>query len=747
MGRVAKIARRTFLFGLAAVAGGVAFGAYLYRRPHDNPLLADLEPDAAAITPWIRIDKSGVTLITPHTEIGQGAQSMQAALLAEELDLDWGQFKVDPGVPAAAYYNGALGEELLPTLVTDTSSGADAARWIGGAMVKIVGVQITGGSSSTRDSWDKLRGAGAVARETLKAAAAQTTGVSVGQLKTAGGAVILPDGRRLPYADLAAVAATLTPVEAVTLRPPEAWRLIGKPFQRLDIVAKSTGTAIFGIDLAFEGMVHATVKLNPRQGGALTRYDAKAAEGMRGVKRIVPVTGGVAVVADNTWRAFQAADAIAFEWGPAPYPPDMAAHWAALSAAFTDAQQEQRSRDDGDVTANLGAQPVTAEYRAPYLAHAPLEPLSAVVKVTDDRADVWAATQIPRFAKANVALVTGLAEDQVHIHNQQAGGSFGHRLEDDHIRRTAEVAVAMKGTPVKLTYRREEDLAHDYPRQIAMARMQGAVKDGRVEALDLSIAMPSITASQFGRQPTAPGATGPDSMISAGAWDQPFAIPHFRMTGYRAQALAPISSWRSVGASTNAFFFNAALDELILAAGADPLAERIRLCNHAPSRKVLEAVGEMSGWGTPLEAGRGRGIAFCHSFGTSVAEVVEVTATPAGIRIHTVFVAAEVGRVVDPVNFDNQVKGAVVWGLGHAMTAETTYADGMAEQTNFDTFTAMRLAQCPKMVVRALESGDKVHGIGEPPVPPAAPALAAAIFAATGTRLREMPFAKAVRFV
>jgi len=257
--------------------------------------------------------------------------------------------------------------------------------------------------------------------------------------------------------------------------------------------------------------------------------------------------------------------------------------------------------------------------------------------------------------------------------------------------------------------------------------------------------MPSVIASQMGRQaiPT----PGPDLQIVAGAWDQPYAIPDYRVTGYRAPELAPVSFWRSVGASTNAFFHECLLDELIHAAGADPLEERLRLCRHAPSRAVLETVGEMSGWGGETAPGRGRGVAFCLSFGVPCAQVVEVHDTGGGLRIARVWVAADVGRIVDPVNFEAQMQGGVVWGLGHAMHGATTYAGGAAEQRNFDTFRSMRLHECPEITVRGLETADTVRGIGEPPVPPAAPALAGAIFAATGQRLREMPFGRKVKFV
>jgi isoquinoline 1-oxidoreductase beta subunit len=358
---------------------------------------------------------------------------------------------------------------------------------------------------------------------------------------------------------------------------------------------------------------------------------------------------------------------------------------------------------------------------------------------------VWVAHQMPRFAQQKVAAVTGHKPEQVRFHQQYAGGSFGHRLEFENVTLCAEIAKQMPGTPVKLTYSREEDFAHDFPRQIGMARGKGVVKDGKVDTYDLQVATVSSSASQSGRlgQSRPPGA---DGQIAAGAWNQPFAIPNFRMRAYKVPELAPTSSWRSVGASSQGFFANALLDELIHAAGADPLQERLRLCNHEVSRKVLEAVGQMSNWGAKLEPNRGRGLAFVESFGVPVAEVVEVTRTDKGIRIDNVFVAVDVGRVLDPVNFDNHVKGAVVWGLAHAMNCEITYADGMAQQTNFPSHPGMRLDQCPKIVVRGLENAPRVRGVGEPPVPPAAPALAAAIFAVTGKRLREMPFSKFVDF-
>lgn len=363
---------------------------------------------------------------------------------------------------------------------------------------------------------------------------------------------------------------------------------------RLDMVAKSTGTQTYGIDLRMDDMVYATARTNPRLGGGLRSYDAGIAKNMRGVQKIIPITGGVGVVADNTWRAIQAANAIECKWGDAPYPATSEKMWDTMSDTFSSSYQDSQLKDEGDVEAALeGRDILEAEYRIPYLAHAPLEPMNAVVLLKDGRLDIWTGTQVPLFLIKAAQRITGLDTDDIHLHVQMMGGSFGRRLEYDYVQQAIEIALEMQGVPIKMTWSREEDMTHDYPRTLQMSRARGAVKDGQVHVYDLEISALSTTASQLARanQP----ALGPDVAIVAGAWDQPFAIQHYRVTGYRAPAMVPVSSWRSVGASGNSFFHEAFLDELIHKAGADPLAERLRLCTHEPSRKVLQAVGEMSG--------------------------------------------------------------------------------------------------------------------------------------------------------
>ncbi len=746
MGRMKTIVRRTFLIGSAAIVGGVAFGYYAYKKPIANPLLDDLADGEAAITPYVRIDQSGVTIITPRADKGQGTYSIQAALVAEELDIAWEDIQVDPGKPSPAYYNATVLGEGLPFAAVDESFLARNARAFGGVLGKVLGIQITGGSSTVPDAYEKLRIAGAVARETLLLAAAQNTGVARDQLSTKDGAVILPDGKSILYTSLAQTAAQIDPPSEVALKPESEWRYIGKEMPRIDILAKSTGTLTYGIDMIMDGMVHASVRTNPRMGGGINSYDDTAARKMRGVQKIIPITGGAGVIADNTWRAIQAVNAIEFDWKDASYPKNSNLMWKTVASSFTPKHKDSRLKNEGDVEAAFKENKVIkAEYRIPYLAHAPLEPMNAIVLLKDGRLDIWTGTQIPLNMLQTAEKMTGLPAENIHVHVQMMGGSFGRRLEDQYVRQTIELAQAMEGTPIKMTWSREEDMTHDFPRPMQMSSAWGTVKDGKVESYDLAIAAPSTTSSQLGRLGLP--AAGPDIAIVAAAWDQPFAIPHHRVTGYRAPEMVPISSWRSVGASGNGFLYNAFLDELIHEAGADPLMERLRLCNHDLSRKTLEAVGEMSNWGSDLGPNRFRGLAFSLSFGVPVAEVIEITNTQDGIKLDKVFVACEVGKVLDPINFENQIQGGVIWGLGHAMAAELTYDDGIAEQNNYDGYESMRMYQAPDIIVRGLENGTDVRGIGEPPVPPAAPALAAAIFAATGERIRELPMNKTVDFV
>ena len=750
MGTLATITRRTFLIGSAAIAGGVAFGTYQVKRPIPNPLLDDLSDGEASITPFIKIAADGITLITPRADKGQGAYSMQANLIAEELDIDPASANLSPGLPGPAYYNAAVLKEGVPYPAYDESKSAETARNFMAIPAKLFQLQVTGGSSTVPDMFDKLRTAGAVARETLKEAAAQKTGVARNDLKTEDGQVILPDGTRLAYTELAADAAETEPVTDVTLRDPSLWRLLGKPgMQRLDMAAKCTGTEVYGIDLNIEDMVFASVCANPGIGGDVISYDEEAALKMPGVQQVIAVKHGVGIIASNTWYAFQAIDALNCEWGPGPYPENSAKIWQSLESVLDNEEHiDHRQRNDGDVdTAIEKGEVIEASYKVPYLAHAPMEPMNAIARVSDDKVEIWTGTQIPLFVKNKVAKTTGVNADNVFVYAQPMGGSFGHKLEMTHVEQAVELAMAVKGTPVKMTWSREEDMTHDYPRPAAITRARGVVADGKVDTFDLSVSQSALTPGWIERL-TGISVPGPDATITTGSWDQPFAIPNYRVTAYRAPDMVPVSSWRSVGASGNGFFHDCFLDELIHAAGADPLDERIRLCAHETSEKVLQEIGKLSAWHQPLAGEkRGRGVAFCMSFGVPTAQVIEVTNTDKGIRIDKAFIVADVGTVLDPVNIEAQLFGGLIYGLSHAINSELTYENYAPQQNNYHTYQGMRMYQVPEVEVKVLENSNRIRGVGEPGLPPAAPALGNAIFAATGQRIRELPFNKHIKFV
>lgn len=745
MSRLGTIARRSFLIGSAAVVGGAVFGVYKYRQPHPNPLLIELPEGASAITPYVRIDAHGVTIITPRAEMGQGIHTTLAALVAEELDVAWDSIRVEHGAPGAAYYNRALLQEGVPFAALDHSSMAEGMRGTMGVLAKFMGIQGTGGSSSVPDAFDKMRLAGAAARFALVAAAAERLGVNAATLKTADGAVIGSDGRRLPYTELALAAAKVQLPDNPPLKPREQWRYLGKNMPRVDMVGKCTGAATFGIDVRLPGMAFATVRMNPAIGAPLKGFDATTAKTLRGVLQVVALPGGVGVIADNTWRAFQAARTIQCDWAEPVHGATTAVFMSAIDASFDDKHQDSRIRNEGDVTQELPAAKVLeVQYRVPFLAHATMEPMNAVAWLQEDRLDIWTGTQAPTVARDQAAALASLDSSKVFVHTQLMGGGFGRRAESDYVLQAVRLAMAMKGTPIKLTWSREEDMTQDQYRPAAVARMRGATAEGTVQLLDVRVASPSVLESQGGRLGIS--MPGPDKLIAEGTYDQPYGIPNYRATGYRTPALLPISSWRSVGNSYNGFFMESFIDELAVQAGTDPMKLRLSLVNHESSRKVLMAVADMSDWGRPMAKGRGRGVAFHFSFGVPTAEVVEVSMTKDGVRIDQVYVAADVGTALDPRNIEAQLQSGVIFGLSAAMFGEITFADGAVEQTNFHQYEAVRMGQTPKIQVRVLEGGGPIRGVGEPGTPPAAPALANAIFNATGQRIRELPLRKHIGF-
>lgn len=727
MSKLGKIARRTFLFGSVAIAGGVAFGAYKVNQDYPNPF--EGEADKITLNPFLFVDQNGITLIAPRAEMGQGTHTTWAALIAEELDVDLDQVSVVHGPAAKAYYNSALMEAALPFLDYKVGGFQHGMRSFVGDISKLAGVQMTGGSTAMKDGFERMREVGASARETFKQAAADRWGLKRSQLTTARGVVTAPDGSTLSYVELAAEAAKIDPPH-VDLRPRSKWRLLGKTQPRVDMLGKATGTAEYGADIRLEGMKFATVRMNPRRTG-MKRFDATQAETMPGVEKIVDLGDGIAVIATNTWLAMQAADAVEIEWEKAAYA-DTDIQFAQLKATFAD-KPNATPRDEGDVEQEFDGTLVQAEYSVPALAHATMEPMNATALYTGDRLTVWSGNQAPGSVQSSCADAIGLGPENVEVITPYLGGGFGRRAETDFSVLAAKVAKAMPGVPVKTTWSREEDMRHDKYRPPALARFKGVVKDGQAVMLDGQLASQTVLPIP-----------GPNRENIAGSFDQPYGIPNYRMRGYLADLGLPVGFWRSVGASSNGFVFDSFIDEMAHAAGRDPLEFRLELIRreHEPSAKLLEAVREMSGWTGQTPEGVGRGVAFTYSFGTPVAEAIEVQDTGSGIKITNCWIAVDPGLALDPGNIEAQMVGGAIYGLSAAAYGEITFAEGEAEQYNFPDYDALRMHTAPKFEVRILENNRYMGGIGEPGTPPAAPALANALFDLTGIRARELPLNK-----
>ena len=737
MASVGKILRRTFLIGSAAIVGGVAFGAYYVTRPAPNPLKPG--DGEAALNPFVLIDQNGVTLFAPRAEMGQGVKTTWATLIAEELDVELAQVRVLHGPAAAAYYNSALITDALPGKGYDVSDFQHNLGEALGVIGRALSLQMTGGSTSMKDGFERMREAGASARETLKQAAAEQLGISRDQLETEAGQVIAPDGKRIPYSDLAIAAAKIEPIEA-PLRDPKTWRKLGQSQPRVDMVGKSTGTAQFGIDVRLPGMKYASVRMNPKLGGTMKGFDDSAAKEMPGVEKVVDLGEGVAVIANNTWIAIQAVEAIDVDWGDAPYPPETDAIFDKIAQAFDD-KPNSTMRDDGDVdTLPQGATELRAEYKVPYLAHATMEPMTATALLTGTSLEFWGGNQAPTIMQAKVAAAAGLETEQVNVNTTYLGGGFGRRLEFDFGVIATKVAMALPGVPVQTTWSREEDMRHDFYRPGAMSRMRGAVKDGKAVLIDGAIAAQSPTHQAVSRIMGMPGG-GPDKVLVEGFFNQPYAVPNYRMSGHAADLQVPVGFWRSVGNSHNAFFHDTFMDELAHAAGRDPLEFRLELMKdeHAPSAGCLEAVREMSGWTGKTPEGVGRGVAFAYSFGTPVAQVIEVVDEDGTIRINKAWIACDMGLALDPDTVKAQMFGGMMYGLSAACFGEITFAEGEVEQHNFPDYDAIRMHTAPQTEVRILETNRHMGGAGEPGTPPSMPALGNALFDLTGKRARSLP--------
>ena len=759
MGRALKIARRTFLFGIAAVAGGVAFGYYQYKKPVHNPLEDDLGANEATFNPYVKISTDGIiTVIAPRAEMGQGIMTTLAALVAEELEVGLDQITVQHGLPSSAYYNSGALAEGAPFPVFEHGGKQDAMRAFMGGIGKVMALQFTGGSSSTIDAYEKMRHAGAAARETLKAAAAQKWNLKPEKLGVEGAIITNPlTGEALSYGELAIAASKLAPPETVVLKDKSKWKILGKSQPRLDMRDKVIGAPIFGIDVTLPDMLHGTVKMSPRRGAKMISYDAKAAQAMPGVIKVVEIDcqfgHGLGVIAKDTWTAFKAAAALEVVWGEAPYPTDTAGIFDVLDKALK-AGGGTSLRTIGDVDKVLAEAPkdklIEASYAVPFLAHTAMEPMNATAQFKDGKLEIWSPNQMPTIIRYVVSKIAGISQDHLTLHTTLMGGGFGRRGEVDFTTYATLLAIAADGKPVKVLWTREEDVTHDYYRPGVVAKMMARIgDDGLPVALDATIAAPSTVRSTVSRflpwMSNAP--LGPDKAITDGIFNQPYNIANMRFRGIEVELAVPVGFWRSVGNSHNCFFHEGFMDELAVAGKQDPVAMRLKLMTSQPTAlKVVQRVAAMSNWGTDAP-NRAKGFAFTLAFGGWVAQVIEVENTPKGIKITKVWCAADVGLALDPDNVKAQVMSGIVYGLSAAMNQEITFSDGMVEQSNFADFDALRVWQTPEFEIEILENSEEMSGVGEIATPGAAPALANAIFALTGKRIRTLPLSKEVSFV
>lgn len=754
---IAKIARRTFLIGAAAIAGGVAFGYYYTSRPWPNPLKEGLAEGEATFNPWLKISADdAITVIVPRAEMGQGVQTTLAALVAEELDVPMERLTVEHGPGSFAYYNSAMLEDGGPFPFFDESFIAETMRGVSEPLSRTLGLQVTGGSSSTRDAFDKMRKAGAAARLMLVSAAAAQWKVDAATLTTENGAVVDPaSGNRLTYGALAAAAALLDAPAEPALKPKSDWKLLGKSLPRVDMVAKVTGTAQFGVDVDLPDMLCGTVRMSPRFGAKAKSVNDAEALKVPGVLKVIPIaanTGsGFGILAQNTWAAFKGAEALEIEWEDAPGFADSAAIFSALREQLAK-PADFTLRDDGDVTVAFADAPreevLEAEYQAPFLAHACMEPMNATAQWKDGKLEIWAPNQGPAILQMVCAPLVGVEARDVVVNTTFLGGGFGRRAEADFPVYAVELAKVADGRPVKVIWTREEDMRHDAYRPAAVAKARARITKGEGPlAVDMAIAAPSVIASVMKRTFPSISPMGPDKTLTEGAHDQPLKIANYRVSGHKIDLGVPVGFWRSVGNSYNGFFHETFLDEIAKASGVDPLDMRLKLMADYPAAAgALKKVAEMSGWGRDPGTGRGLGIAHTLSFGSWVAQVAQVFDSPYGIRIEKVWCAAEIGQALDPSIIKAQMMSGIVYGLSSAMGQEITLAGGEVEQSNFSDFDAMRMNQCPQIEVEILETWHRMGGGGEPGTPPSIPAVGNAIHAATGKRLRSLPFGKEVTF-
>src|SRR5213083_1478642 len=705
-----QITRRDFLETTGAAGAGLVIGFHLPAgRRFGAGSAAPFAPNA-----WLRIgaDES-VLVVVDRSEMGQGVTTTLPMLLAEELDADWSKIKIEFAPADKAYANPLL-----------------------------FGMQATGGSRSVRAAYTPLRKAGAAAREMLVAAAAETWGVDKSACHADEGAVIhAPSKRVLTYGKLVAKAATVPLPHDVPLKDPKEWKILGTRVRRLDTPPKVDGSAQFGIDVKVPGMLVAVIARSPVFGGKVKSFDATKAKAVPGVRQVVQISSGVAVVADGYWPAKKGRDALAVTW-------DEGANATVSSASIAQlfAQRAQQAgavaRHDGDPDAGLSAAAAKLEavYELPFLAHATMEPMNCAAHVRADGVDIWAPTQFQTGVQGLGAKIGGVAPEKVTVHTTYLGGGFGRRFELDFIQEALETSKAV-GAPVKVIWSREDDIRNAQYRPANHHRLRaGLDASGQPVAWTHRIVAPSIMARVFPDTVK----NGLDGEAVEGGVEMPYAIPNVHVDYALTDTGIPVGFWRSVNNSFNAFAVETFIDELAAAAKQDPVAYRRALLTKAPRHlAVVELAASKAGWGTPPPAGRARGIAVHKAFDSYVAEVAEVSVGADGMpRVHRVVCAVDCGPVVNPDIVEAQMQSAIVYGLTAALYGEITIDRGQVQQSNFHNYPMLRMNGMPAIEVYIVPSTDSQGGVGEPGTPPIAPAVCNAIFALTGKRIRRLPIGK-----
>jgi isoquinoline 1-oxidoreductase beta subunit len=713
MSDVINLSRRGFLRTTAFAGGGLVLGVYLPQLDKSAGA-ADEKFTTFAPNAFVRIGiDDSVTVVANHSEMGQGIYTGLSMLVAEELDADWSKVRVEAAPVGAAYNHTALG------------------------------LQITGGSTSTWSEWERLRKAGAMARAMLITAAAQTWNVEPATCDAENGHITHPaSGRRLSFGQLAEKASRLAPPAHVALKDPKDFKLVGKSAKRLDTPEKIDGTAVFGLDVKVPGMLIAVVARPPLIGGKLKRFSAERTKAVPGVRHVVEIDRGVAVVADGFWPAKLGRDCLEATWNDGP-----------LASLDSRVQREQYAelakrpgavaRKEGDIAAGLAAatKKLEAVYALPYLAHAPMEPLNCVADVRPDGCEVWTGTQFQTIDQIAAAEAAGLKPEQVKLHTTLLGGGFGRRaVFDSHFVREAVQVSKAVGAPVKVIWTREDDIRGGYYRPACHhAIAAGLDAAGNPVAWQHRIVCQSfIVGSAFEAMIVK---NGVDATAVEGAADLPYEVPNLLVSWQQAPADVPTLWLRSVGHSHNAFAVETFLDELAHLSGRDPYDYRRALLAKQPRhRGVLDLAADKAGWRRPLAVGRGRGLALHESFGSYVAQVAEVSISKDGtVRVHRVVCAIDCGPVVNPDTIAAQMEGGVVFGLTAALYGEITFENGRVRQRNFHDYPMLRMNEMPEIEVHIVTSGEKMGGVGETAVPPIAPAVANAIFSITGKRVRRLP--------